>query len=212
MSIHKKYLHISTNCTLVHNNNTFFFIIIHANSSDWKDFEKKFAGANFKTTFCHWRLLILLVNFQIHVVKYQKTCLDVQLTCSNGNRFVLLAIISFRNSRHQKCFPQQKCIVCYRKCKMHCNQIRNQLPDYNSDFHFITHLRPVFAIITRLQLFAYLVRSKESVQKDKQRSTKHTHKTEDRVTRILTNGRHSPLFPSGGVTVPTVVTKTFVFR
>ena len=27
--------------------------------------------------------------------------------------------------------------------------------------------------------------AKEKVQKDKQRSTKHTHKTEDRVTRIL---------------------------
>ena len=26
------------------------------------------------------------------------------------------------------------------------------------------------------------------------------------------NGEHSPLFPSGGVTVPTVVTKTFVFK
>ena len=28
----------------------------------------------------------------------------------------------------------------------------------------------------------------------------------------ILNGEHSPLFPSGGVTVPTVVMKTFVFR
>jgi hypothetical protein len=34
--------------------------------------------------------------------------------------------------------------------------------------------------------------TKEKVQKDKQRSTKHTHKTKDRVTRTPVNNKQRP--------------------
>ncbi len=32
------------------------------------------------------------------------------------------------------------------------------------------------------------------------------------IIEIVRNGDHSPIFPPGGVAVPTVVRKTFVFR